>query len=128
MHTDGQPCSRAAGHSFLGWTSQDKHPIHLNGAIFTLCHILKFVTALAEEVELGALFLNLKEAKIMRLKLRELEHPQPPTPIHFKNAIATGIANGTVERHRSRSMEMRYFYICGLVKHKGVKLSCHTRQ
>ena len=35
---------------FLGWKPQDKHPIHLNGAIFTLCHILKFVAELAAEV------------------------------------------------------------------------------
>ena len=49
---------RASGHLLLGWTPKDKHPIHLNGAISTLCHILKFVSASAVEAELGALFLN----------------------------------------------------------------------
>ena len=61
---------QASGHFFLGWKPQDKHPIHLNGAIFTLCHILKLVAASAAEAEIGALFLNAKEAKIMRLSLR----------------------------------------------------------
>ena len=51
---------RAAGHFFLGWKPQDKHPIHLNGAIFTLCHILNFVAASSAEAELGALFLKAK--------------------------------------------------------------------
>ena len=51
---------RPAGNLFLGWTPQDKHPAHLNGAIFTLFNILKFVTASEEEAELGTLFLNSK--------------------------------------------------------------------
>ena len=50
----------AAAHFFLGWKPQNKHPIYLNGAIFTLCHILKFVAASEAEAELGALFLNEK--------------------------------------------------------------------
>ena len=48
--------------------------------------------------------------------LEELGHPQPPTPIHCDNAMATGIVNGTVKRQRSRSMEMRYFYACDQVE------------
>ena len=42
-----------------------------------MCTILKLVAALAAEAELGALFLNAQEAKIMRLILIELGHPQP---------------------------------------------------
>ena len=90
--------SRVSGYFFLGWTPQYKHPIHLNGAVFALCHILKFIAASAAEAELGALFFNTKKAKIMKLTLRELRHPQPTTPIHCDNATATGIANGTVKR------------------------------
>ncbi len=47
----------------------------------------------------------------MRLALADMGHPQPPTPIHCGNATAVGIANNTVKKHRSRLMEMRYFYI-----------------
>ena len=38
-------------------------------------------------------------------------HQQPPTPIQCDNKTATGIANDTVKKHRSRSMEMRYFWV-----------------
>jgi hypothetical protein len=38
-------------------------------------------------------------------------HPQPKTPIHCDNATAVGIANNTIKRQRSRSMEMRFFWI-----------------
>jgi hypothetical protein len=108
--------SRASGHFFLGWLPRDNQPIRLNGAIFTLCAILKFVAASAAEAELGALFMWAKEGRIHRLTLKELGHPQPPTPIHCNNITAADIANGTVKRQRSRSMEMRYFYICDQVK------------
>eukprot|EP00978_Attheya_sp_CCMP212_P012067 scaffold29990_cov42-Attheya_sp.AAC.2 len=45
-----------------------------------------------------------------------MDHPQPPTPIHCDNATAVGIANETVKKHRSRPMEIRYFYSCDQVK------------
>jgi hypothetical protein len=67
--------------------------------------------ALAAEAELGALFLNCKEGIIFRLTLEELGHPQPKTLVHCNNATTVGIANNTVKRQRSRSMEMRYFWV-----------------
>eukprot|EP00804_Cyclotella_cryptica_P000705 CCRYP_000993-RA/>CCRYP_000993-RA protein AED:0.40 eAED:0.40 QI:0/-1/0/1/-1/1/1/0/237 len=103
--------SRAAGIFFLGSLPQNNKPIRLNGAIAVLCTILKFVAASAAEAELGALFLNAKETKIMRLTLEELGHPQPPTPIHCDNSTTVGIVNNTVKRQKSRSMEMRYFWL-----------------
>eukprot|EP00804_Cyclotella_cryptica_P022240 CCRYP_017935-RA/>CCRYP_017935-RA protein AED:0.44 eAED:0.40 QI:0/-1/0/1/-1/1/1/0/230 len=103
--------SRAAGIFFLGSIPKQNQPIHLNGAITVLCTILKFVAASAAEAELGALFLTAKEAKIMRLTLQELGHLQPPTPIHCDNSTTIGIVNNTVKRQKSRSMEMRYFWL-----------------
>ena len=103
--------SRAAGFFFLGSIPINNKPIKLNGAIHVLCTILKFVAASAAEAELGALFLNAKEAKVMRLTLEELGHPQPPTPIHIDNSTTVGIVNNTVKRQKSRSMEMRYFWL-----------------
>ena len=58
-------------------------PNKLNGAIHVTCTILKLVAASASEVELGALFLNAQEAKVIRLVLAKLGHPQLPTPIHI---------------------------------------------
>ena len=89
--------SRACGHFFMGWIPKDGDPIKLNGALFTLCAILRFVVAPAAEAELGALFLNCKEGMIFRLTLKELGHPQPKTPIHCDNTTAIGIANSTVK-------------------------------
>jgi len=45
-----------------------------------MIHICRSLgAASAEEVELGVLFLNIKEGRIFQLTLEELGHPQPPT-------------------------------------------------
>ena len=104
-----QAKSRVAGHFFLGDIPQDNKPIITNGNIFNVCTILKFVMCSAAGAELGTLFINAKAGKIVCLILQELNHPQPATPIHCDNKTAAGIANDTVKKHRSRSMEMRFF-------------------
>jgi hypothetical protein len=103
--------SQAGGYFFLGSLPYNGDPIRLNGAIHITCTILKLVAASAAEAELGALFLNAQEAKTMRLILIELDHPQPPTPIHIDNTTTVGIVNNTVKPQRSRVMEMRYFWL-----------------
>ena len=89
-------CSCAGGYIFLGSLPCDRDPIKLNGAIHVTCTILKLVAASAAEAELGALFLNAQEAKVFRLFLVELGHPQPPTPIHTDNTTTVGIVNNTI--------------------------------
>ena len=109
--TEPKARSRIGGHFFLGKETEPGKPIYLNGAIHTLCAILKHVVASAAEAELGALFINAKEGKVLRLTLEEMGHTQPPTPIHTDNTTASGIANGTIKRQRSRAMDMRFFWI-----------------
>ncbi len=101
-------CSRAGGYFFLGSLPVDGE---LNSAIHITCTILKLVAALAAEAELGALFLNAQETKVMRLTLLELGHPQPTTPIHIGNTTTIGIINNTIKRQCSRAMEMQYFWL-----------------
>jgi hypothetical protein len=86
---------RACGHFFMGWHADPTKPIKLNWAFFTM---LRFVVASAAEAELGALFLNCKQATFFRLTLEEMGHPQPPTWIHCNNSTAVGIANNTVKQ------------------------------
>ena len=76
------------------------------------------MAASAAEAELGALYLNVKQGRIIRLALEEMGHPQPPTPINCDNLTTTGIVNGTVKRQRSRSMEKNYFYVIDQVDNK----------
>ncbi len=63
------------------------------------------------EAELGALFLNAQEAKVLQQTLAKLGHPQPPIPFHINNTTTVDIINNTVKRQCSRTMEMRYIWL-----------------
>ncbi len=65
----------------------------------------------AAEVELGALFLNLQEAKVLQLILAELGHPQPPPPIHIDNTIKVKIVTNTIKCQTSWAIEMRFSWL-----------------
>ena len=108
--------SRVGGIFFLGSIPVNGQPIPMNGAIHIFCGILKFVVASAAEAELGGLFANCKEGLIIRLILEEMGHKQPPTPLHCDNKTATGIANNTAKKQRSRTFEMRFFWVCDQVQ------------
>jgi hypothetical protein len=111
--------SRAAGYNWL--SSRPKHPTEtpdpnstpplLNGAIHVHCSIMKMVVASAAEAELGALFYNGKDVAYLRNILQALGHPQGATPIQTDNSTAAGIANDTVKQRRSKSFDMRFFWV-----------------
>jgi hypothetical protein len=104
-------CSLAGGYLFLGSIPQDTELIYINGAIHITCTLLKLVATSAAKAELGALFLNTQEAKVIQLVLKELRHPQPPTPIPINNTTTVSIVNNTIKRKWSWAMEMWYFWL-----------------
>ena len=108
---------------FLGSLPKDGDPIKLNGNVMITCAILKLVAASAAEAELGALFLNAQEAKVMQIILEEMGHKQPPIPIHVDNTTTVGIVNSTIKRQRSRAMEMRYFWVLDAKAQKLFKIA-----
>ena len=52
-----------------------------NGAIHTLCRIIKTLMSSSAEADIGATFLNAKDASPILTTLEELGHPQPLTPM-----------------------------------------------
>ena len=100
-------------------------PIKLNGNIAVTCAILKLVAASAAEAELGALFLNTQEARIICLTLMEMGHPHPPTPIHIDNSTCVGIVNGTIKHQRLRAMENICFWLLDQEAQKYFKFFHH---
>ncbi len=106
-------CTCAGGYFFLGGIPHNGDPFKLNGAIHITSAILKLVAASTAEAELGALFLNAQEAKVLQLILVELGHPQPPPLIQINNTTTVGIVNNTIKCQRSKAMEMRYLWLLG---------------
>jgi hypothetical protein len=120
--------SRACGHFFMGWMPQNGEPIKVNGAFYVNATILKFAVASAAEAELGTLFHNCQDGIIFWQTLADMGHPQPKTPVHRNNATAVGIANNTVKRQQSRSMEMRFFWVGDKVAQDMFALQWHPGQ
>ena len=99
VHSDTIYLTVSKARNHLPKTPIDRQPILLNGPIHVTCSIICIIAASAAKSKLGALFLNLKEAKILRLTLEELGWPQHPTQIHVDNTTVTGVVKNTIERN-----------------------------
>jgi hypothetical protein len=69
------------------------------------------VMSSAAEAELGALFLNAKNACPIRTTLEELGHPQPTMALQTDNNTAAGLVNDTVKQKRSKAIDMRFYWL-----------------
>jgi hypothetical protein len=85
--------SRAGGHFSL--SSDVQNPPN-NGAVLTIAQIIDVVMLAVAEAELGALFINAKEAMHMCCVLQEIGYPQPCTLIQTENSTAEGVINSRV--------------------------------
>ena len=111
--------SRAAGFFYLSDNS-DTPP--LNGAIHVLCAIKKNVMASAAEAETGAVFVNCQEAIAIRQTLIEMSNSQPVTSVHVDNKCAVGILNETFRQRKSKSTDMRFYWVRDRVKQKQFRI------
>ena len=107
-HSAPKARSRAGGHFFM--TSDETNPAN-NGAVLTIAQIIKRIMTSAAEAELGALFINAREAIYIRRVLEELGHPQPRTPIQTDNSTAEGLINGKVLPRRLKSMDKDLYWL-----------------
>jgi hypothetical protein len=101
--------SRAGGHFYL--SSDDTFPPN-NEAILNVTQIIKHMMSSAAEAELGALFINAKEAiYIRRSMLQEMGHDQPRTPIQTDNLTAEGVINNKIQPKRTKAMDTRFYWL-----------------
>jgi hypothetical protein len=76
--------SRSGGLFYMG-NSTNKGNKLTNRAILIISTVLKHVMSSGAEAEIGAVFINAKEGAVLRTTLKELGHPQPPTPLETDN-------------------------------------------
>ena len=100
--------SRAGGHFFL--SSDIQNPPN-NGAVLTIAQIIDAIMSSAAEAELGAIFIDAKEAVHMRRILQEMGHTQPQTPIQTDNLTAEGVINSRIQPKRTKSMDMHFEWL-----------------
>jgi hypothetical protein len=101
-------CSRAGRHFFM--SSNTAKPLN-NGTILTITQIIKVVMSSAAEAEVGALYINCREAISTRHTLKFMGHPQPPTPMQTDNTTALSVVNKNVIK-KLKAMNMKYHWLC----------------
>eukprot|EP00957_Ditylum_brightwellii_P135654 10344744-Ditylum_brightwellii.AAC.1 len=67
--------------------------------------------ASAAEAELGALFVNAKEAVALWVTLEELRHLQPATPIQVDSSTAYGIVKSSIQQQKSNAIDMQFYWV-----------------
>jgi len=100
--------SRAGGHFYM--SNNARIPPN-NGAVLNVASIIKAVMSSAAEAELGALYINAREAVPMRITLEEMGHPQPPTPVQTDNTTAVGVITHKIQPKRTKAMDMRFHWL-----------------
>ena len=103
--TEPKARSRAGGHFYM---SSDSTHSKDNGAVLNIAKIMKNVMTSAAEAEIGALYLNSRQAIPARRLLEEMGHKQPPTPIQTDNTIAFGFINKIMVPKATKSTDMKY--------------------
>jgi hypothetical protein len=83
----------------------------INGPIFCTSKLISCVVSSAAEAELGAAFQNAQKGAHFRNTLVELGYPQQPTTISVDNTVALGLAADTINAKRSKSMDVRFFWL-----------------
>jgi hypothetical protein len=107
--------SRAGKHFFM---SNDNAIPSNNGAILTISQIIKAVMSSAAEAEIGALYINCREAIPAQHTLEYLGHKQPPTPMQTNNTKALGVVNNNVMK-KLKAMDMKYHWLqCRINQHQ----------
>ena len=97
--------SRATGYHYLG---------NKDGKLVN--EIIKAVMSSLAEAECGGLYINAQEAIPLIITLEELGHKQDPVPLKTDNSTAEGITNKKIKQKRSKSMDMRFYWLVDQVE------------
>ena len=77
----------------------------------TVAQIIKDVMSSAAEAEIGAMYINAREAVPARKALEEMGHPQPPTPMQTNNSAAHFVVTNNVQPKKTKAMDMQFYWL-----------------
>jgi hypothetical protein len=80
--------------------------------------MISCVVASVAEAELAGGFQAAQISVQHRRILHDLGYPQPPTLLRMDNTVALGLAQGSLNKKRSKSMDMRFFWLIDRVAQK----------
>ena len=106
--TEPRARSRAGGHFYM--SNNEEIPPN-NGAILNIAQIIKNVMTSAADAEIGALYINTRQAIPARYQLEEMGHKQPPTPVQTDNTTALGFVNKNINPKATKSTDMQHWFL-----------------
>jgi hypothetical protein len=116
MMSDASYLSRPKARSVLGFFSYLGYPDGINGPISCGSKMIKCVVASVAEAEMAGGFQAAQMAVMHRRTLHDLGYPQQPTLLRMDNSVAVALATGTINAKRSKTMDMRFFWLADRVK------------
>ena len=88
----------------------------INGPVAYASKMIDCVVASVAEAELGSAFMSAQRAVQHRNTLADFGYPQPPALLRIDNTVTLGLADSKLNRKRSKSMDMRYFWLTDRVR------------
>jgi hypothetical protein len=111
VQSDASYLSRTRARSVLGGVHYLGTTDYINGPFFCTSKMISVIVTSAAEAELGAAFQNAQKASQFRNTLTELGYPQQATTLLVDNTVAEGLAMDTINARRSKSMDVRFFWL-----------------
>ena len=118
-----KPRSNIAGYFSLG---PHKHQPTPHGPILVECRTLCHVVASSVEAEIAGIFYNAQIAIPIRYMLIKVGHPQPQILIKIDNTTASSFVKNNITKKRSKSWDMRYYWLCHKIAQAMYKLDCES--
>jgi hypothetical protein len=116
LMSDASYLCRPRAASVVGSLAYLGSPYGINGPISCHSKMISCVVASVAEAELAGGFQIAQAAVHFRRILHDLGYPQPPTLLRMDNTVAIGIATASINAKRSKSMDMRFFWIIDRIK------------
>ncbi len=114
VHSDASYLSKPKARSQVGghffFSSDSKDPAN-NGAVLNLAQLIKTLMSSAAEAELGALYVNAREAIPQCQTLAEMGHKQPQTPMQTDNTTALGVVTNNIQPQCTKAMDMQFHWL-----------------
>ena len=89
----------------------DEENVENNGAVLNIAEIIRNMVTSAASAEIGALFINTRQAFPAFNLLQEMGHKQPATPTQTDNTTALGFVTKNLNPKATKSEDMNYWYL-----------------
>ena len=79
-----------------------------NGVVLTIAQMINAVMSLAAEAEIGAVYITSCNTIPTRHTLKDMGHPQPPTPMKTDYTTVLGVVTNTIHPKCIKAMHMHF--------------------